>query len=88
MQAQLPSGCIKTFFCTYQKCDTLSPPASRKYIDITIFKTKSHMSITGHTTASTHGIIKESSYDENEKVSISSYCFWRTKDSQTLSSEV
>jgi hypothetical protein len=42
MQAQLPSGCMKTFFCTYQKCDTVCvlPPASRKYIDITVFKTK------------------------------------------------
>jgi hypothetical protein len=47
------------------------------------------MSITGHTTASTHGIIKELSYDENEKkVRISSYLFWRTKDSPTLYAEL
>jgi hypothetical protein len=61
---------MKTFFCTYQKCDTVSVyhhqlPESTLIQQFS--RQKCHISITGHATASTHGIIKESSYDENEK---------------------
>jgi hypothetical protein len=93
----LPSGCMKQFFCTYQRCDTVSVyhhqlPESIKRNNGILFlqfsRQNCHISITGHTTASTPGIIKESSYDENETVSISSYCLWRTMDSQTHYAEL